>query len=67
VAVAIRIAQRTGVLLEQRGYGPDADPDQVDSLAQDDPLLASLYSASIAGRNRHGSPRRAARPRRRRH
>ena len=50
VAVAGRIAERVGRLLERRGLGPDADPEEVDSLARDEPLLASLYSASVAGR-----------------
>jgi hypothetical protein len=50
IAVAGRIAERVGRLLERRGLGPDADPEEVDSLARDEPLLASLYSASIAGR-----------------
>ena len=50
LAVARRIADRTRMRLERRGLGADADPDEVDSLAQEDPLLASLYGASIAGR-----------------
>ena len=50
VQVAGRIADRTGVLLERRGLGAEADPDQVDSLARDQPLLAALYSASVMGR-----------------
>jgi hypothetical protein len=50
VAVTRRIAERTRLLLERRGFGPDADPEEVDSLVREDPLLASLYSASVAGR-----------------
>jgi len=50
VQLARRIADRTRALLERRGCGPDADPEQVDSLARDEPLLASLYSASVTGR-----------------
>ena len=34
----------------RRGLGPDADSEQVDSLLQDEPLLASLYQASVTGR-----------------
>ena len=50
VQVAGRIAERTVVLLERRGLGAVADPDQVDSLPRDEPLLAALYSASVMGR-----------------
>jgi hypothetical protein len=50
VAVAGRIAGRVGRLLERRGLGADADPDQADSLARDEPVLASLVGASVAGR-----------------
>lgn len=49
-AVARRIAHRTAVLLECRGLGRDADPEEADSLAREEPLLASLLSASVAGR-----------------
>jgi len=50
VAVAHRIARRTAQLLERRGLGPDADPEEVDALAREEPLLASLVGASVAGR-----------------
>ena len=50
VAVAGRIAGRVGRMLERRGLGADADPDPADSLARDEPLLASLVGASVAGR-----------------
>ena len=50
VQVAGRIADRTIALLERRGLGPDADPEEADSLARDEPLLAALTSASVAGR-----------------
>jgi hypothetical protein len=50
VQIACRIAQRMEALLERRGLGPDPAPDDVDSLARDEPLLASLYSASVAAR-----------------
>ena len=36
--------------MEQRGLGPQADPDEADTLRRDEPLLAELYSASISGR-----------------
>ena len=50
VQVAARIAERVHLLLERRGLDPEADPEQVDSLARDELLLASLYGASVAGR-----------------
>ena len=46
-AVGGRIAERVRRLLERRGLGPDADPEEVDSLARDEPLPASLYSAPV--------------------
>jgi hypothetical protein len=48
--VAERIHRRVARLMEKRGLGPQADPDQVDGLRQDEPLLAELYSASVSGR-----------------
>ncbi len=48
--VADRIAHRVLALVERRGLGPDADPEEVDLPARDEPLLASLYGASVAGR-----------------
>jgi hypothetical protein len=48
--VAQRIATRLMRLLERRGLGPDADPSEADPLSLEQPLLASLYAASIAGR-----------------
>ena len=50
VQVAGRLAERTVAMLERRGLGPDADPEEADSLARDEPLLAALTSASVAGR-----------------
>ena len=49
VEAARRIAHWISALLERRGLGPDADPEQVNSLARDEPLLTSLISASVAG------------------
>jgi hypothetical protein len=37
-------------LMEQRGLGPQADPEEADALRRDEPLLADLYGASISGR-----------------
>ena len=48
--VAARIACRIARLLERLGLGPQADPEEADSLARDQPLLAELYRASVSGR-----------------
>ena len=48
--VADRVHRRVVRLLERRGLGPQADPDEADTLWQDEPLLAELYSASVSGR-----------------
>ena len=50
--VATRVARRIGHLLERRGLGHEneVDPEEVDPLARDEPLLAALYSASVRGR-----------------
>ena len=45
-----RIARRIIRLLERRGLGPTADPEEADSLSRDQPLLAELYTASVQGR-----------------
>jgi hypothetical protein len=45
-----RVAQRIVQLLERRGLGPQADPDEADPLRLKQPLLAELYSASVQGR-----------------
>ena len=37
-------------MLERRGFGPDADPGEIDPVARDKPLLAALCSASVRGR-----------------
>ena len=44
------VARRTVRLLERRGLGPTADPDDADPLLRDQPLLAELYRASVQGR-----------------
>ena len=48
--VADRVHRRVTRLMEQRGLGPQADPEEADTLRRDEPLLAELYSASITGR-----------------
>jgi hypothetical protein len=37
-------------LLQRRGLGADADPDQADPVTRDEGLMAALYSASVRGR-----------------
>jgi hypothetical protein len=44
------VARGIARLLERRGLGPDADPDGIDPIGHDEPLLAALYSASVRGR-----------------
>jgi hypothetical protein len=48
--VAERVHRRVMRLMEQRGIGPQADPEEADALRRDEPLLTELYSASISGR-----------------
>ncbi len=48
--VAERIYRRVARLIEKRGLGPEADPDEADGLRRDEPLLAELYGAAISGR-----------------
>jgi len=48
--VAARVARRILALLERRGPGPRADPDEADPLRRRQPLLADLYGASVHGR-----------------
>jgi hypothetical protein len=45
-----QVARRIARLLERRGLGPEGDPSEVDPLAEDEPLLAQLYGASVASR-----------------
>jgi len=61
--VADRVRRSVARLLERRGLGPQADPDEADTLRHDEPLLAELYSASVSGRIAGGprSGRRLAR------
>jgi len=48
--VAGRIHCRVARLMERRGLGPQADPEEADALLRDQPLLAELYGASVTGR-----------------
>ncbi len=57
--VARQLACRIQRLLVRRGLGPEADPSEVDPVLADQPLLAVLYAASVAGRVATG--RRAGR------
>ena len=45
-----RVHRRVRRLMERRGFGPRADPEEADALQHDQPLLAELYGASITGR-----------------
>ena len=49
-SVADRVHLRVARLLERRGLGPNADPEEADTLQRDQPLLAQLYGASVSGR-----------------
>jgi hypothetical protein len=44
------IHRRFARLMEIRGLGQHADPDEADGLRRNEPLLAELYSASVMGR-----------------
>ncbi len=48
--VTALVARRIVRLLERRGLGPRADPEEADPLPHDEPLLAALYAASVHGR-----------------
>ena len=52
--VAARVAGRIARLLQRRGLGPEADPEETDSLIRREPLLAALYGASVSGRTATG-------------
>jgi hypothetical protein len=45
-----QLARRILRLLKRRGLGPESDPTEADPLADEEPLLAALYGASVAGR-----------------
>ncbi|MEJ2245969.1 MAG: transposase [Acidobacteriota bacterium] len=44
------IVKKIQRLLERRGLGPQADPEEADPLLLEQPLLAELFSASVLGR-----------------
>ena len=44
------LAERIPAMLQRRGLGPEADPEESDSLRRDQPWLAGLYAACIQGR-----------------
>jgi hypothetical protein len=45
-----QVARHIARLLERRGLGAGSDPLEADPLAEEQPLLAQLYGASVAGR-----------------
>jgi hypothetical protein len=45
-----KVCRRVGRLLERRGLGPRAAPEEIDTLRRSQPLLAELYGASVSGR-----------------
>jgi len=47
--VAARIHRLVARLMERRGLGPRADPDEADTLRHDEPLLAELYVSGKPG------------------
>jgi hypothetical protein len=44
------IVKRINRLLDRRGLGSQSDPEEVDPLLREQPLLAELYGASVQGR-----------------
>jgi hypothetical protein len=48
--VAERVHRRVARLMEKRGLGSQADPDEADGLRRNQPLLAELYGAAVSGR-----------------
>jgi hypothetical protein len=48
--VADRVHRSVARLLDRRGLGPEAIPEEADTLQWDQPLLADIYGASILGR-----------------
>src|SRR5438128_5971491 len=49
------VSQRVQALLERRGFGTEADPQQADPLSQDDPGMAALLANSVCRRIAVGS------------
>ena len=50
VRLTASLAERIPKLLQRRGLEPDSDPEESDPLSRDQPWLAGLYTASVAGR-----------------
>ncbi len=48
--IAASVARGIARLLERRGLTPESDPDEIDPVAREHPLLAALYAASVSGR-----------------
>jgi len=55
VRVAASVARAIVRLLERRGLTPDNDPEEIDPVGREHPLLAALYAASVSGRIATGS------------
>jgi hypothetical protein len=52
--VGARVAGRIARLLQRRGLGPEAAPEETESLIRNETLLAALYGASVSGRTATG-------------
>ena len=50
VRLTASLAERIPKLLQRHGLEPDSDPEESDPLSRDQPWLAGLYAASVAGR-----------------
>jgi hypothetical protein len=48
--VADRVHRGVARLLERKGLGLEAAPEEADTLGREEPLLAELYGASVSGR-----------------
>jgi Putative transposase len=55
------LAIRIRAFLQQRGLGPNSDPEESDPLSRTEPWLAGLYAASVRGKVVSGAHRRATR------
>ena len=49
------LAARIRKFLQQRGLGPDSDPEESDPLSRDQPWLAGVCAASVLGRVAYGA------------
>ena len=50
------LALRMRKFLQQRGLGPDSDPEEADPLSRDQSWLAGIYAASNVGKISGGDP-----------